>query len=309
MTLSVIVTPSIAGLNDQSASTGSTVTMSPTISGVPTPALQWQRGGTNLIDGPTGNGSSISGSTNSTLNITNAQNADSGTYYLIATNTAGKVTNSMTLAVSSSAIAPTISGLTNQTAIQGSNATLSASVSGSPVPTLQWFLSTNGGATSNAISGATSSSLVLTNVQYSQNGYVYLLTASNSAGVVTSNMTLTVIVTPSISIQPTNLTVINGNSASFSVTASGVPTPMYQWYKNGTAISGGSNNSATNATLNLATTLPTDTGSTFYVVITNSAGSVTSSVVTLTVNSAMGYSSFDANQQRNRRQLRHAVLY
>jgi pectin methylesterase-like acyl-CoA thioesterase len=291
MTLSVISTPSISGLNDQSVATGATVTMSPTVSGVPTPAVQWQHGGTNVIDGATGTGSTIAGSTSGTLTITSAQNADSGTYFLIATNTAGKTTNSMLLTVSSSAIAPTISGLTNQTVIQGSNTTLNAAVSGSPVPDKQWYLSTDGGATSNAIGGAISASLALNSVTYSQNGYIYSLMASNSAGVTNSSMTLTVIVPPSISAQPTNMTVLNGGSASFSVTASGVPAPAYQWYKNGAAISSGSNNSATNATLNLATTVATDTGSTYYVVVSNAAGTVTSSTATLTVNSSMGYNS------------------
>ena len=43
-------------------------------------------------------------------------------------------------------------------------------------------MSTDGGATSNGISGATSSPLVLNNVQYSQNGYKYTLIATNASG-------------------------------------------------------------------------------------------------------------------------------
>ena len=82
---------------------------------------------------------------------------------------------------------PMIAGPANQTAVAGSNATFSAIVSGSPTPLLQWRQ--NG----SNMSGATNTSLTLTNVQLAQNGYVYSLVASNSAGAVTNGATLTVL--------------------------------------------------------------------------------------------------------------------
>ena len=195
-------------------------------------------------------------------------------------------TNALTQTVTNSGVtAPLINGPTNLTVVAGTNATLSALVYGSPTPDLQWYLSTDGGATSSAIAGETSSSLALANVSYSQDGYIYSLVASNSAGMATNSVTLTVWVTASISSQPASLVVTNTQSAAFSVTASGVPAPTYQWYFNGNLIS-----AATATTYNIASAVPTNTGN-YTVVISNSVNVVTSSVATLTVNSTMGYTS------------------
>ena len=88
-------------------------------------------------------------------------------------------------------------------------------------------------------------------------------------------------VTPSITSQPTSQTVAAGQTATFSVTASGADPLSYQWSKNGTAISG-----ATSTTYTTPTTATTDSGSQFSVVVSNSTGSVTSNTATLTVNAA-----------------------
>ena len=280
MALSVIVTPGIAGLNNQAVSTGSMVTMSATIAGVPTPVTRWQRNANNLSDGATGNGSSISGSATSTLIINNAQAADGGTYSLIATNTAGMVTNATTLTVSSGTVGPSIVGPTDQTVVQTSNATFIASVSGLPLPSLQWRVNgTN-------ISGATTSSMTLSNVQYTQNGYVYSLVASNSAGIATNSAQLYVLVPPYISQQPTNLFVVVNSAAAFSVTAGGVPAVSYQWSKNGNPIA-----NATGATYTDPNAQGTDSG-TYSVSVSNSVGVVTSGNATLTVLSATLTGSF-----------------
>jgi pectin methylesterase-like acyl-CoA thioesterase len=281
MTLSVIVTPSITGLNNQSANVGDTVNISPTVGGVPTPTYQWRFNGVNLTDGLDANGSTISGSATAALSIANAQVADGGTYSLVASNSAGIVTNSMSLSVAAGNQAPTITGPTNITVIQGNTGTFSASATGVPVPTLQWL-----DQTGTPITGATNTSLVLSSVQYSQNGYTYSVVASNVAGSATNSATLTVWVPPSISAQPANLTVTNTQSATFSVTASGAPAPAYQWYFGTNAISG-----ATGSSYNLAGATAANIGN-YFVVITNSAGSITSSVASLIVNSTMSATAF-----------------
>ena len=84
---------------------------------------------------------------------------------------------------------------------------------------------------------------------------------------------------PSITSQPSSVTVTAGQSASFVVTASS-SSLSYQWYKSSSAISG-----ATGASYSISSTATTDAG-TYYVVVSNSAGSVTSNSVTLSVNSA-----------------------
>ena len=276
VTLTVLVTPAITALDNQAVAPGVTVAIAPTVLGVPAPILQWRRHGTNLLDGATGSGAIIAGSTAATLYLTNAQVADTGTYSLVASNSVGSITNSMTLTVSSGNVAPNITGPTDQTVVQSNNATFTASVSGLPVPTLQWRV--NGAD----LPGATGASLTVTNAQYAQNGSVYSLVASNSAGMATNSATLYVLVPPTISQQPTNVAVAVGSPAVFSVTASGVPSVKYQWRKNGSPIA-----NATNASYTTPNVTGADNGALFSVLVSNSVSSVTSSNAVLTVLSTM----------------------
>ncbi len=97
-------------------------------------------------------------------------------------------------------------------------------------------------------------------------------------------------VAPSITAQPASASVVAGATATFSVTASGTAPLSYQWRRGGTNISG-----ATSASYTLQNTTSSDNGAQFSVVVTNSAGSVTSSNATLTVTT--GTSLFPATIQ------------
>ncbi|HEY6169780.1 MAG TPA: pectinesterase family protein, partial [Verrucomicrobiae bacterium] len=253
-------------------------------------SYQWKKDGVALTDGATGNGSTISGATASSLTLTSAQpgdNASAPGYACTVTNLYGSASSSAaTLTIAAGDIAPGITGPTNQTVIASNTATLVASVTGSPVPATRWQFNGNdlsNGPTGNGdtISGSTSSTLTITSVQYPSSQGTYSIIASNTAGQATNSMTLTVIVPPTISSQPTNLTVLAGNSATFYVTTSGVPSPGYTWKKNGSPISG-----ATSSSYNIASVAASDIA-TYTVVVTNAAGTVTSSGATLTVTSAM----------------------
>ena len=104
-------------------------------------------------------------------------------------------------------------------------------------------------------------------------------------GSVLSFYTITVVAgststAPEITTQPTSQTVTVGQPVSFSVTATGDPTPTFQWRKGGVNIAG-----ATNATFTIASTTAND-AAIYTVVVTNSVSSVTSNGATLTVNAA-----------------------
>jgi hypothetical protein len=86
---------------------------------------------------------------------------------------------------------------------------------------------------------------------------------------------------PVITSQPSGQTLVAGLTATFSVAASGTAPLSYQWRKNGINIS-----SATSSTYTTPATATTDSGSAFSVVVSDSAGSVTSGNATLTVNAA-----------------------
>ena len=85
-------------------------------------------------------------------------------------------------------------------------------------------------------------------------------------------------VAPAIAAQPTDQRVVVGSTATFTVTASGTAPLSFQWQKGATAIAG-----ATAATYTTPATTLVDDGSSFQVVVSNAAGSVTSNSAMLTV--------------------------
>ena len=108
-------------------------------------------------------------------------------------------------------------------------------------------------------------------------GNLYFLSRANGA---VYKITFTGSSAPVITNQPQSITVSEGNQASFSVTATGTPPLSYQWRKNTANISG-----ATNSTYTIPSVIPADAGN-YSVVVSNSAGSVTSNNATLTVTPA-----------------------
>ena len=103
----------------------------------------------------------------------------------------------------------------------------------------------------------------------------------NSASPISPEDGSTTPVAPSIVSQPSAQTVTAGQTATFSVVASGTTPLQYQWQKNGTVIAGASAASYTTP----ATTL-SDNGSSYRCVVTNTVNSATSNGATLTVNAA-----------------------
>ena len=82
---------------------------------------------------------------------------------------------------------------------------------------------------------------------------------------------------PTITSQPQSLTVNTGSTATFTVSATGKPTPTYQWQFDGTTITG-----ETNTSLVINNVQYTNTGS-YNVVVSNENGAVTSNTATLNV--------------------------
>jgi autotransporter-associated beta strand protein len=253
---------------DTVASTNAPASFSVAAAGSAPLSYQWYSFGADPGNSP----AVINDATNSTFTISNAQPSDSGYYEAVVSNPYSSAT-SRVASLFVGDIAPVIGGVSNKTVIAGNNVTFTASVFGNPPPSLQWL--TNG----TPVAGATSLSLTLNNVPYALDGAQVALVASNSAGNSTNTATLTVIVTPSITLQPTNLVVNAGSAASFVAAASGVPAPALQWYKNGAPISG-----ATDASYSIPSAAGSDIGA-YTMVASNAAGSATSSAATLTVSS------------------------
>src|SRR5947207_1167878 len=167
----------------------------------------------------------------------------------------------------------------SQTLTSGQTATFTVVDTGTAPLSCQWQKK------GSAISGATSASYSTPATTTAHNSANFVLVLSNTALSATSNAaTLTVKgreVARAITTQPVNQTVTVGQTATFTVVATGTAPLSYQWQKNGTAISG-----ATSASYTTTATTSADNAATFVVVVSNTAGSVTSNAATLTVNSA-----------------------
>ncbi|MBV8880078.1 MAG: DNRLRE domain-containing protein [Planctomycetaceae bacterium] len=112
---------------------------------------------------------------------------------------------------------------------------------------------------------------------------------STGANVVQQKVVLAVgsgaaaVVAPSITTHPSNQTVTAGQTATFSVVATGTAPLTYQWQNNNGSIAGATGPSYTTPPTQLS-----DSGLVYKVVVTNGAGSATSNGATLTVNAAPG---------------------
>ena len=247
-------------------------------------AYKWQ----GSSDGSTW--ADIPGATAATYSLASASLADNGrAFRVVVSNSAGSVYSSVAiLTVTAATAAPTFTTQpTSTSALVNQQATFTVVVTGTPAPTLQWQVSTNGGTTFANCCG-TANTYTTANLTSSDNGNRYRVVASNSAGTVTSNVAVLTVtsatVAPSVTTQPASVSVVAGAQASVSVIASGSPTPTYQWQK---STDGGSTyaniNGATATSYSTAVLAVADSGLRLRAVVSNSAGSATSSAAVVTV--------------------------
>ena len=175
--------------------------------------------------------------------------------------------------------APTISRQpTAQMALVGGAATFTVTATGIPAPTYQWYH--NGRALAGNVS-STTQILILNSLQAVDAG-AYEVTVSNASGRATSSLALLTVtagaVAPEITLQPANSVATVGGTATFSVAATGVPTPAYQWRRDDVVLPG---ENAPTLTLN---DLRAPQAGHYTAVITNAAGVVTSRAAALRVN-------------------------
>ena len=271
-TLSVTTSPLAPSITTQPANqtvfAGQTTTFSVMANGTSPLNYQWRK-----------NGTAISAATSASYTTPAETTSDSGALFsVVVSNSVGNITsNSATLTVNPDPAPSITTQPASQTITAGQTATFSVTASGTAPLAYQW--QKNG----TAIGGATSSSYTTPAETTSDNGAQFTVVVSNSAGTATSNSAVLTVnpAAPSITTQPSSQTITAGQTATFSVTASGTAPLNYQWRKNGTAISG-----ATSSSYATPAETTSDNGAQFTIVVSNSAGSVSSNSATLTVNAA-----------------------
>jgi len=158
-----------------------------------------------------------------------------------------------------------------QSVIVGQDAFFQVNITAFPTPTFQWKLNEA------SLAGETNAALYLTNVQPAQAG-PYTVEVRNNIGFITSAPALLAAdPLPHIILSPSSQTVNAGTRTTFSVVAIGLQPLSYQWQFNGVNWTG-----ETNSSLIIDPTTTNHNGN-YTVVVSNSAGSVTTPPVKLAV--------------------------
>jgi hypothetical protein len=262
--------------------TAETANFSIAVAGQPAPTLRWQTRPANS----TGEWTDVSvGNGATTASYTTAPRvpSDNGEQYrVVATNAVGSTASTpVTVSVSDLDVVPSI---TTQPAslnvTSGNDAVFAIVAYGTEALSYQWrFNGTD-------IAGANSPVLRLSGIT-SANAGSYAVRVTNNAGNAVSNAAVLSVtsgapaaVAPSIVTQPVSVTVNAGNTATFAVGVDGSGPLSFQWRRDGANIAG-----ATSAVLTFPAVALINAGN-FSVVVTNSAGSITSSNAVLDVSAA-----------------------
>lgn len=239
---------------------GQTATFAVTATGTAPLTYQWRK-----------NGANISGAASATYTTPAAVESDNGAQFsVLVSNGSGSVPSANAILTVSQA--PVIvTPPAGRTVNVGQTALFTVTATGATG--YQWR---KNGVN---ISGAISTSYTTPATTLADNGSQFSVAVSNANGTVISpNALLTVNQPPAIITQPVGTTVNAGQTATFTVAATGSPAPTYQWRKNGSSISG-----ATLATYTTPATVAADNGAQFSVVVSNTAGIVNSVNAPLTV--------------------------
>ncbi len=288
-------------------SVGFPVTLSVVPSGFPAPIFQWRKATVN-----------IPGATAGAYGIINPQAADAGTYDVVVTNSLGTATSApVSLLVNAVAIPPANDHFATAWILPGNNGFSQSASAGATGETgepthlvangtassvwYRWTPTLTGTAQIDTIGsnfdtvlavytgtaltaltqiaqdddggGATTGKLLIPVVA----GTTYRIAVGDFGSAHTGGfvkLNYAVAVAPVVSTQPVSVVSTVGGAAVFSSGATGT-SPTFQWYRNGLALPG-----ATGATLSLGNLQTIDAGS-YYVTVSNLAGTVSSSKVTL----------------------------
>ncbi len=221
-------------------------------------SYQWRFNGTNILD-----------ATGISLTLSNMTIAQSGSYSVVVTNIYGSATSSNAIVNVFPFFFTSVPG--SQSILASGSVTFRVAATTNALPlSYQWRF--NGAD----LTGATESSLTLSNVAVSQGGY-YSVLVSNVFGARETTPVLLQVFPFFIISPPKSQTALAGDSVTFTVSVASNTAPTYQWLFNGAEIPG-----ATESRLTL-TNLAFDQAGSYSVAMTNTFGGLNSSNAVLTV--------------------------
>lgn len=246
----------------QVACTGSSITFTSSAGGIGPFTFRWLLGG-NPVTSPSSNG---------LLRLTNITTANAGDYRVLVTNLYGTVTSAVATLTVDSPTPVIITQPRSQVGYVGNSVVLSVQAVSCSLTSYQWR--------SNSVSlpSATNNSLAIYPLRADLTAD-YDVVVTNQSGSVTSQLAILVVTNrpPVLTCQPQSKTVGAGTPVIFSVCVSSPLSYSVRWLHDGQPIAGSLSNN-----LILANVWTNDAGG-YWCVVTNSEGSVTSEVATLTV--------------------------
>ena len=279
---------------------GAAATFDAEASGKPVPEVHWEvstNGGETFVPD-----TSNAGATADVLRIEDATAAQSGYEYRAKfTNGVGATTTVAASLAVKRYEAPAVTKPKEPMAVtvtEPETAALTAEATGSPEPSVQWEVSSNGGVSWSADitdPGNTADTLEIEDSTFLESGNEYRARFENQSGgsqvgIATSPpVTLTVIRRegPSITREPLAVTVVEPAGATFTAEASGVPKPSVQWEvstNDGATFSADTTDGGSSTdTLKIEKTSASESGDEYRATFVNGAGSTATTPATLTV--------------------------
>jgi autotransporter-associated beta strand protein len=243
--LTVDAAPSITSSPaNQTLIAGGVATFSAAGTGLPAPTIQWEVSTNNgLSFSLLSNNTTYSGVNTGTLTVSNVTAAMNGyQYQAYLSNIVATVPSGAAALTVDSAPSVTTEPPPATTIDVGQSTSFTVAATGNPAPTVQWQVSTDGGATFTNVtdggvySGSATNTLTISNATASLNGDLYqavftntLVGESSPSTDITSFAALTVDAAPTITTSPASQAVNAGGAVSFSAAATGYPTPTVQW--------------------------------------------------------------------------------
>ncbi|XP_077986992.1 hemicentin-1-like [Glandiceps talaboti] len=196
------------------------------VSGDPIPKLTWKRNGIRLVidDKPT-----FEILRTGSLRLPMAQKSDGGRYSCFATNIAGQVSRDILLIV----LEPPVihRPVPNEfEELDGSRIVLSCPASGYPIPHIKWYKDDEPIGFSPTTFTRADGALIISSATREDTGE-YKCVVSNKAGNDTREISVKVLIPPTIKPGPETIDVLIGKAVTLPCEAEGVPQPMVSWEK------------------------------------------------------------------------------
>jgi len=183
---------------DQALDAGATATFAVKAAGGPPLSYQWRKDGVSLT-----NSSRVFGANTAMLSISNLAQSDAGGYSVKITNSYGSITNLAALLTVNDPVI--ITQPLTQVLPVGTNAAFQVVATGVPPLTYQWYKDggtlTNGGQ----LSGATTSTLIISNISYGDAGSYWVQVVNGSGHSVLSDHAGLVTTDPSVAARRPNI--------------------------------------------------------------------------------------------------------